>query len=74
MQRAALRIILGKDLKNYEDALIMADLESLENRREMLCQKFAEKALKNDKTKDREKVHCMKTRHEEQFCVDFAHT
>ena len=78
VQRAALRIILGKDFKNYDDALIKADLDSLENRREDLCQKFAEKCLKNEKTKDlfpnREKAHCMKTREEEQFSVNFANT
>ena len=78
VQRAALRIILGKDFKNYDDALIKADLDSLENRREVLCQKFAEKCLKNEKTKDlfpnREKAHCMKTREEEQFSVNFANT
>ena len=27
VQRAALRIILGKDFKNYDDALIKADLD-----------------------------------------------
>ena len=78
VQKSAVRIILGKDFENYEDALVKADLESLENRREELCKKFAEKCLKNEKAKSifpvREKTHNMNTREEESFNVNFAHT
>ena len=72
VQRAALRNILGIYFKNYEDPLIKADLDSLK------IEESKKKGLKNQKTKDlypsREKAHCMKTREEEQFSVNFAHT
>ena len=41
VQKCALRIILGENFTNYEEALIHADLESLEERRENLSKTFA---------------------------------
>ena len=81
VQKSAVRIILGKDyekFRSYEDALRKANLETLECRREELCKKFAEKCLKNDKTKSmfptKDKTHNMLSRREENFDVKFAHT
>ena len=81
VQKSAVRIILGKEyekFKSYEDALTKANLEPLECRREELCEKFAAKCLKNDKTKSmfpiKDKTHNMLTRGEEYFDVKFAHT
>ena len=47
VQKAALRIIIGKECMNYDDALLKADMESLEDRREKLCKNFAEKSIKS---------------------------
>ena len=78
IQKSAVRIILGKELVNYEDGLLKVDLESLEDRRKFLCKKFANKCLKNEKTKTmfplRRKMHNMKARNEENFKVNFANT
>ena len=73
-----MRIILGKDIKDYSDALAEANLESLKERREELCYKLAKKCIKSEKSKDmfpiREKEHIMKTREEEKFIVLHANT
>ena len=80
VQKAAVRIIIGKEYTNYEDALIKADLESLKERRENLCKTFAKKSLKSDNIrantlfKEKEKPHKMKLRQDEKYEVDFAST
>ena len=51
VQKVAVRIILGKNYKNYNDGLTYLRLEKLENRRENICLKFAKKCLKNPKVK-----------------------
>ena len=48
VQKAAVKLILGRNYENYEDALIKADLESLKTRREELCKKFANTCVKSD--------------------------
>ena len=45
IQKSAVRIILGKDFSNYDDALVKTNLESLKDRREELCINFAKKCL-----------------------------
>ena len=73
VQKAALRIIIGKEYINYEDALLKADMESLEDRREQLCKNFAEKSIKSrnirasNMFKENEKVHTMNLREEEKI-------
>ena len=80
VQKAAVRIILGTKFENYEDALIKVNLESLEVRREELCQKFAKKCVKseNERAKSmfpiKDKFHNMNTRKEEFFVVNHANT
>ena len=49
VQKSALSIILGKSYSNYENALVTLNLQRLSERRERLCLKFAEKALKSEK-------------------------
>ena len=49
VQKCALRIILGTSYEDYSSALEISNLESLENRREILCLNFAKKACKNSK-------------------------
>ena len=78
VQKSAVRIILGKDIKDYSDALAEANLDSLKDRREELCYKFAKKCIKSEKSKDmfpkREKEHEMKTKEEEKSIVQDANT
>ena len=78
IQKSAVRIIMGNEYKNYEDSLNRLDLQSLEDRREMLCLKFAQKCVKNERLMHmfplNEKEHEMKTRKKEKFKVQFAHT
>ena len=53
-------------------------MESLEDRREILCLKFAKKCLKNPKTKnifpENERIHHMQTRNPEKYVVQHANT
>ena len=41
VEKAAIRLILGKKNENYEDGLLRANLWSLNKRREKLCKSFA---------------------------------
>ena len=79
VQKAALKIILGEKYENYEDGLVKANLESLENRREMLCRNFATKCIKskNPRVKEifKEKQKPEKNlRNIEKYEVNFART
>ena len=49
VQKAALRIILGKDYSSYDQTLDHLELDKLEARREQLCGNFADKASKHEK-------------------------
>ena len=50
VQKCALKIILKNSYKNYQNALNILELESLESRREFLCLQFATKI--NEKSKN----------------------
>ena len=49
IQKTALRIILAGAYENYEQALMIADLQTLKERRKVLCKKFAKNCLKNER-------------------------
>ena len=49
VQKAAFAIILGPGYKNYSEALLSLDCDSLEERRKSINLKFAKKSLKNDR-------------------------
>ena len=78
VQKCALKIILKENYKNYQHALNLLELESLENRREFLCLKFAKKSLKNKKMKSvfipNIKSHEMNTRNQLNFNINNANT
>ena len=78
VQRSALKIILGSRYQSYRKALDILNLEPLEQRREYLCLKFAQRCSKNDKTKQmfplNEKIHGMDLRNKEKFKVQHANT
>ena len=46
VQKAAVKVILGKDYVNYKEALSELKLESLNDRRETMALKFVKKAWK----------------------------
>ena len=52
VQKAACQIILQNDYTSYQDALNTLALETLFDRRESLCLKFAKKGLKLAQFKD----------------------
>ena len=69
---------MGQKYKSYKNSLIELNLESLEERREGLCLRFAQKCTKNERTQKmfplRMKPHNMKTRNIENFKVQHAKT
>ena len=73
-----MKIILGRQYTNYEEALEKLDLQPLTERREELCLKFAKKCLRNNKVKDMfplsEKPHLMDLRNSEKYVVKHANT
>ena len=77
-QKAAVKVILKNNYRNYEDALKMLDLDSLQVRRKKQCLKFAKDCLKNEKMKKlfplNEQKSDMKIRFKETFKVNKAHT
>ena len=48
VQKAALKVILKEDYLNYEDALKLTNLQSLDDRRQMIAMRFAKNCLKNE--------------------------
>ena len=52
VQKSALHIVLGSFYTSYNNALQVTNLESLENRRDKLCLKFALKAEKHPKFRE----------------------
>ena len=73
-----MRVILGRNYKNYKNGLNQLRMEKLNTRREFSCLKFAKNCLNNEKVKDifpkSIKIHKMKTRNRELFKVKFSKT
>ena len=78
VQKTATRIILGKEFRNYKNALKMLNIENLDERREKICLKFAKKCLKNDKVKSmfpiKRQMHNMKLRTKKKYEMDKKRT
>ena len=66
VQKSAMKLIMKESFRSYEHALNILELESLQDRRELLCLNFAKKCLNNEKMKDLlpkiQKIHPMVTR------------
>ena len=77
-QKSFCKLILQEKYVNYENALMKLDLLSLEERREILCLKFAKSGIRNEKLDDlfpkNSREHNMKTRNTNEFNVNFANT
>ena len=78
VQKSALKVILKDKYKDYESALGKLRIESLYDRRESLCLKFAKKGLKLAQFKDMFPVmkpkHVMEKRKTNKFIVNSART
>ena len=78
IQKVAIKIILKNRYTNYQNALNILDLQTLKERREELCLKFAQKCLSNPKMKGlfppNNRNHNMETRFPEHFQILFAKT
>ena len=76
VQKVALKVILKDSYIDYDDALEKTGLESLDDRREDLCIRFAKACLKNPKTQKMFPLNPSKvnTRHHEEYLVQHART
>ena len=78
VQKTAFKIILGDRYKTYQNALNILNLETLDERRNILCLNFAKRTSKHPKLKKmfplNEKMHSMKTRKQEKYKVQKAQT
>ena len=78
VQKAALKVILGRDYFNYEDALKLTKMDSLEERRGLIGLKFAKNCLKNENFSRLFPVkkvdHAMKMRNPDKYLVKGANT
>ena len=78
VQKSALKVILRSDYDNYENALKVSGLQSLDDRRDAISLKFAKSCLKieNFRKLFPEKVlkHGMKKRNSQKYVVKRANT
>ena len=78
VQKTALKVILGQRYKTYKNALNLLNLETLDERREILSLNFAKRTSKHPKLNKmfplNEKSHSMETRNYEKYKVQKAHT
>ena len=66
VQKCALHIILGNDYQNYFHALEVLDCDTLESRRQQICEKFVRKSVNHSKYRNwfcfQQKDYSIKTR------------
>ena len=66
VQKAAVRVIMGKNYSTYKNGLKVLKMDTLEKRRELLCLRFAKNSLKSEKVKNmfplKKSKHGMKLR------------
>ena len=77
VQKVACKIILKNRYTSYEQALNILNLDSLDDRRAILCLKFAKKCVKHRKTKDMFPLNQSddkNTREREKYLVQHATT
>ena len=78
VQKAALKVILGRDYFNYKDALKLTKMDSLEERRGLIGLKFAKNCLKNQNFSKlfplKKTNHAMNVRNPDRYLVKSAKT
>ena len=70
VQKTACKIILKQEYEDYDSALSQLNLQNLNDRRAILCKRFAEKCVKNERTKAMFPLDT--TRHSNKYLVTFA--
>ena len=77
-QKTFCKLMLKEKYQTYEISLLLLNLDSLTERRNILSLKFAKSGIKNNKLNDllplTDKIHKMKTRKNEKYKVEFANT
>ena len=77
-QKTFAKLVLKEKYTTYEESLIKLNLDSLSQRRQILCLKFAKDGIKHNKLSDllplRTKEHDMQIRQSDKYKVDFANT
>ena len=77
-QKTFTKLVLREKFEDYENALLLLNLDTLESRRQELILKFAQKGIKSRKLDDlfpeNDKTHIMKKRTTEKYRVNFANT
>ena len=77
IQKAAVKVMIGKKYEDYRKALEFLNMKTLVERRQALGLKFAKSCLKNDKVKNffpLNNRHNLNVRNHEKFKVNFART
>ena len=78
IQKAALKVILGKDYESYEKSLKILNMESLDQRRESMSLKFVKNGLKNLNFSKlfplRRENHGMSIRQREKYHITMSNT
>ena len=78
VQKTAIKVILGSNYTTYNEGLKILKIQSLNDRREALCLKFAKKCLENEKVKGlfplRKLKNCMEIRKMNKFRMIKANT
>ena len=71
VQKAAIKVILGRKYTTYKDGLKLLKIDDLETRRKKLCLSFAKKCVKHEKVKDMfpltKSMHQMKKRTKRKY-------
>ena len=72
----AVKIILAAEYKSYEKALVLTGLQTLSEKRTILCRKFAKNCIKNENMTHMFPLNPgnVNTRHREKFYVQPATT
>ena len=78
IQKASVKIILKNNYQNYEKALEMLNLDTLNERRRKQCLKFAKDCLKHEQMKQMFPIKAndnqIQIRYKEKFIVNKANT
>ena len=78
VQKSALKIILKDRYTDYDEALKKVNLQSLHDRRDFICFKFAKKSLRIENFKKmfptQKQLHSMKKRNQKKYVENYAQT
>ena len=74
VQKSAVRVILKGKYTTYKEGLRRLNIETLDQRRERLCLRFAQNCLKNEKVSDLFPKNQMRKRKTKKFKVNKTNT